>query len=56
MREINNYALLSTDVDPQEEDAEKSLDFDDNSEFRFIFSLPCPTILAIAPLVQGCMI
>ena len=37
MREINNYALLSTDVDPQEEDAEKSPDFDDISEFRFYF-------------------
>jgi len=35
MRGINDYLLLSTDVDPQEEDAEKSLDFDDISEFRF---------------------
>jgi len=25
MREINEYILLSTDVDPQEEDAEKSI-------------------------------
>jgi len=28
MREINDNVLLSTDADPQEEDAEKSLDFD----------------------------
>ena len=55
MREINDYVLLSTDVDPQEEDAEKSLDFDDISEFRFYFSLPCTTtILTFAPLIQEC--
>ena len=35
MRKINGYVLLSTDVDPQEEYAEKSLDFDDTSEFRY---------------------
>ena len=37
MREINDYVSLSTDVDPQEEDAEKSPDFDDISELRFYF-------------------
>jgi len=35
MSEINDYVLLPTDVEPQEEDAEKSLDFDHISEFRF---------------------
>ena len=39
MREINDYVFLSTDVDPQEEDAEKSLDSDDISKFRYYFSL-----------------
>ena len=37
MREINDNVLLSTDVDPQEEYAVKSLDFDDISEFRYYF-------------------
>jgi len=37
MKQINDYVLLSTNVDPQEEDAEKSLDFDDISEFRYYF-------------------
>ena len=37
MREINDYVLLSTDVDPQAEDTEKSLDFHFISEFRFYF-------------------
>ncbi len=39
MKEINDYVLLSTDVDPQEEYAVKSLGFDDISEFRYYFSL-----------------
>ena len=34
MREINDYVFLSTDVDPQEENTEISLDFDDISELR----------------------
>ena len=29
MKEVNDDVLLSTDVDSQEEDAKKSLDFDD---------------------------
>ena len=51
MREINDDVLLSTDMNPQEEDAEKSLDFDYFSKFRFYFSLPCPIILTFAPLI-----
>jgi len=51
MREINDYVLLSTDVDPQEEDTEKSPDFDDISEFRFYFFTVCPTILTFAPII-----
>ena len=39
MREISDYVLLSTDVDPQDQYAVKSLDFDDISEFRHYFSL-----------------
>ena len=39
MREINDHLFLSTDVDPQEEDAEKSVDFDYISEFRVYFSI-----------------
>ena len=37
MREINDDVLLSTDVDPYEEEAEKLLDFDDTSELHFYF-------------------
>ena len=37
--EINEYVLLSTDVDPQEEYTVKSLDFDGISELRYYFSL-----------------
>ena len=60
MREINDYVLLSTDVDPQEEDAKKSLDFDDISEFRYHFFTVVSYIqssrLQFLPLIQECMI
>ena len=39
IREIHDHVLLSTNVVPKEEKAEKSPDFDDISEFRFYFSL-----------------
>ena len=66
--EINDYVLLSIDVDPQEEDAEKSLDFflklyafilftstlfDDISEFRFNFFT---AVLTFVPLIQESVI
>ena len=36
-REISDYVFLSAGVDPQEEDTEKSWNFDDISEFRYYF-------------------
>ena len=54
MRGKNNYVLLSTDVDPQEEDTEKSSDFDDISEFHFYFSLLRLTVLMFALLIRVC--
>ena len=36
-REISDCVFLPAGVDPQEEDTEKSLNFDDISEFRYYF-------------------
>ena len=36
-REISDYVFLSAGVDPQEEDTEKSWNFDDISEFHYYF-------------------
>jgi len=36
-REISDYVFLSVGVDPEEEDTEKSWNFDDISEFRYYF-------------------
>ena len=56
MRVMNDNALLSTDVYPQDEDTAKSLNFDAISEFRFLFSLlPYRTILTFVPLIQECV-
>ena len=36
-REISDCVFLPAGVDPQEEDTEKSLNFDEVSEFRYYF-------------------